>query len=114
MEPPAAEQFGPWTSCHDAGGVLFVGQRRDSSGVIGSNTATTKPATVGWMATICADPLNFTCPRCNEPSVADYYGPCDPCRTDLRARFFGEASALVVADYEPKMNVTPNAVALKE
>lgn len=46
--------------------------------------------------------------------MADYYGPCDSCRDALRARYVGEATVIEVAAYEPKMNVTPNAVALKE
>lgn len=59
--------------------------------------------------------MTFDCPRCGSSVDDDLYGPCPACRSDLRARFAGEARADVVADaYEPKMNVTPNAVALKE
>jgi len=43
-----------------------------------------------------------------------FYGPCDDCRTDLRAHQGTEQRAVEAAVYEPKMNVTPNAVALKE
>ena len=43
-----------------------------------------------------------------------FYGPCDDCRGELRAAFAGEAKIVVVEAYEPKMNVTPNAVALKD
>jgi hypothetical protein len=42
------------------------------------------------------------------------YGPCTSCRSELRARYLGEAREVEVAEYVPKMNVTPNAVALKE
>lgn len=56
----------------------------------------------------------FACPRCGEVVGARFYGPCDPCRGDLRATMAGEASSVAAAEYEPKMNVTPNAVALKE
>ena len=57
----------------------------------------------------------FDCPRCGTATDAELYGPCDGCRSDLRARFAGEARADVAADaYEPKMNVTPNAVATKD
>jgi hypothetical protein len=58
--------------------------------------------------------LSFTCPRCGEPAAARYYGPCDGCRAGLREAVAGEARDVAVADYEPKMNVTPNAVAVKD
>ena len=32
----------------------------------------------------------------------------------LRAKYQGQARVVEVAEYEPKMNVTPNAVALKD
>jgi hypothetical protein len=61
------------------------------------------------------DGVTFDCPRCGTAVDIDLYGPCDTCRSDLRARFAGEARDDVVAEaYEPKMNVTPNAVAVKE
>jgi len=43
-----------------------------------------------------------------------FAGPCPECATELRAKFQGEARAVEGAEYVPKMNVTPNAVALKE
>ena len=43
-----------------------------------------------------------------------FYGPCDRCREELRAAVAGEAHAVEAEAYEPKMNVTPNAVALKD
>jgi hypothetical protein len=52
------------------------------------------------------------CPRCHGPG-GRYYGPCDSCRAELRARVRGEAAVLDVA-YEPKMNVVPNQVATKD
>jgi len=58
--------------------------------------------------------LDFTCPRCGEPASDAYYGPCASCRATLRAELGGEARDVAVADYEPKMNVTPNAVASKD
>jgi hypothetical protein len=58
--------------------------------------------------------LEFTCPRCNGPVAEAYYGPCRACRDDLAATLGGEAREVEVAAFEPKMNVTPNAVALKE
>jgi len=56
-----------------------------------------------------------TCPRCNgDRSNDEYYGVCESCRIDLRANFAGESRAVEAAEYEPSMNVTPNAVASKE
>ena len=59
-------------------------------------------------------PLEFTCPRCGSAAQGRYYGPCDTCRGDLAARLGGAARDVEVAAYEPKMNVTPNAVATKD
>jgi hypothetical protein len=58
--------------------------------------------------------LEITCPRCGAAARAEYYGPCDACRDQLRATMGNEASTVDAAEYEPKMNVTPNAVALKD
>lgn len=60
------------------------------------------------------EPLAYTCPRCGAASAGRFYGPCDSCRSELRAAYAGEAREVEVAEYEPKMNVTPNAVALKD
>lgn len=58
--------------------------------------------------------LSFACPRCGGEVSERYYGPCGACRTTLRADQAAEARAAGAQDYEPKMNVTPNAVALKD
>ncbi len=58
--------------------------------------------------------MEFVCPRCQSTAVDDFYGPCETCRTQLRAAYQSEGRAIEVAEYEPKMNVTPNAVALKD
>ncbi|MCH9835986.1 hypothetical protein K0U83_10010 [bacterium] len=58
--------------------------------------------------------MEFSCPRCQTSAVDDYYGPCATCRSDLAAKFSGLERAVRVAEYEPKINVTPNAVALKD
>ena len=59
--------------------------------------------------------MAFDCPRCGSPTDQELYGPCERCLGELRARFAGEPRGEVVADaYEPKVNVTPNAVALKD
>ncbi len=63
--------------------------------------------------TIPAD-LELTCPRCGASSQVRFYGPCPACREQLRASVGGTAHDVAVADYEPKMNVTPNSVALKD
>ncbi len=58
--------------------------------------------------------LDFACPRCHRDVTEAFYGPCDGCRGELRASVGGPAREVAVADYEPKMNVTPNAVATKD
>ena len=58
--------------------------------------------------------MHVTCPRCGRDVEERFYGPCATCRDDLRAAFVNEARIVDVAEYEPKMNVTPNAVALKD
>jgi hypothetical protein len=57
---------------------------------------------------------SFACPRCESDVEEDYYGPCGSCRAELRASLGGDPQAVVAVEYEPKMNVTPNAVALKD
>ncbi len=58
--------------------------------------------------------MEFTCPRCSTAVDDEFYGPCESCRAQLRATFAAEGRVVEVAEYEPKMNVTPNAVALKD
>jgi hypothetical protein len=58
--------------------------------------------------------MTFDCPRCGTAVDEELYGPCLPCRGQLRAAFAGEARDVAAEDYEPKMNVTPNAVATKD
>jgi hypothetical protein len=60
------------------------------------------------------DDIEYTCPRCNTSVRQRFYGPCASCRDELRATVAGEARHVEVAEYVPKMNVTPNAVALKD
>lgn len=61
-----------------------------------------------------SDLLDFACPRCGIAAGERFYGPCDACRADLRAKYFGLERDVKAAEYVPKMNVTPNAVALKD
>lgn len=79
-------------------GTLLFGQMEEKSG----------------MDEVATDELSFTCPRCSDEVSERYYGPCTGCRADLRAKMSGEERDVEVADYEPKMNVTPNAVATKD
>ncbi len=60
------------------------------------------------------DLLTLTCPRCGTEVGERFYGPCLSCRTALRVKFLTEGRVIELAEYEPKMNVTPNAVALKD
>ena len=56
----------------------------------------------------------MTCPRCGAAVRERFYGPCSSCREALGAAVRGEQRTVEASAYEPKMNVTPNAVALKE
>ena len=58
--------------------------------------------------------LSITCPRCAAGAVQRFYGPCEACRTELRATMGGDHRKVAKGEYEPKMNVTPNAVALRD
>ena len=60
------------------------------------------------------DLIDIDCPRCGVAAAVRFYGPCDDCRTALRSTLGGEAREVAAAAYEPKMNVTPNAVASKD
>jgi len=58
--------------------------------------------------------MNVTCPRCGNNVEVRFYGPCDECRTTLRNRYQSAGRIIELAEYEPKMNVTPNAIATKD
>ena len=74
----------------------------------------TDPPVAGGEDLFGTAPLEFTCPRCGIAASATYYGPCDDCRTMLRSSLGTAARRVEVGEYEPKMNVTPNAVATKD
>jgi hypothetical protein len=57
--------------------------------------------------------VGLACLRCGAPARMRFAGPCADCVEELRTTMRGEAHA-VDAEYVPKTNVTPNAVALKE
>lgn len=59
-------------------------------------------------------PIEMDCIRCRARALMRFYGLCTTCRDELYAKFAAEGRTLEVAEYEPKMNVTPNAVALKD
>lgn len=65
------------------------------------------------IATPDAD-LDLECPRCHASVTERFYGPCDACRAELRATQGNEQAAVEATEYEPKMNVVPNAIASKE
>ena len=60
------------------------------------------------------EPLDVTCPRCSATVAERFYGPCRSCREELVASQGGEGRVVEQAAYEPKMNVVPNAVAVKD
>lgn len=64
-------------------------------------------------ADIPAD-LDVSCPRCGAEVRQRFAGPCEACRELLRASQGGEQRDVATTAYEPKMNVTPNAVATKD
>lgn len=90
--------------CPQPGG-LIVGGRPAIREVAGS---------VRESAHVNDELLQITCPRCGVAVAERFYGPCGTCREELRATVSGERREIEAAVYEPKMNVTPNAVALKE
>lgn len=81
------------------------------------NTAEASPTRDPGVMSVMEDGTGtreFDCPRCGRGVTEDFYGPCGSCRTELRATVAGEARALEAAEYIPKMNVTPNAIATKD
>jgi len=72
------------------------------------------PESVETIGTEGEEPLGFACPRCGQGVEQHFYGPCGTCRDVLRATVGADAREVAAAEYEPKMNVTPNAVATKD
>jgi hypothetical protein len=60
------------------------------------------------------EPVPMECMRCHRTEPMRFYGVCATCRAELHERFARDARAIEVEEYVPKMNVTPNAVAVKE
>ena len=59
-------------------------------------------------------PIEMECVRCGGRAMMRFRGLCVPCRDELHEKFTREAREVEVEEYVPKMNVTPNAVALKD
>jgi hypothetical protein len=60
------------------------------------------------------DLLDAACPRCGRSASQRFYGPCAPCRDELRASIRMQARQVEAVAYEPKVNVVANQVATKE
>ena len=73
-----------------------------------------RPDVQVWRAMALEPDLDVVCPRCGSTTTGRFYGPCAACRDELRATLGNEARQAESVDYEPKMNVTPNAVALRD
>ncbi len=56
---------------------------------------------------------SYTCPRCQAAAEMRFPGLCRACVTTLRDTMRREAH-VVDAEYVPKVNVTANAVALRD
>jgi hypothetical protein len=59
-------------------------------------------------------PVPRECLRCGREAPMRFAGPCAECLGQLRETVRGEARMIEGGAYEPKMHVTPNAVALKD
>ena len=60
------------------------------------------------------EPRATTCRRCGKAAELRFAGPCAECVAELKLKYPGVAREVKTEAYEPKMNVTPNAVALKD
>ena len=58
--------------------------------------------------------IDTTCMRCGQPAQLRFAGPCPDCVAALTVRFPGVARQVEAEEYTPKVNVTANAVALKD
>jgi hypothetical protein len=60
------------------------------------------------------EPLEMTCMRCGKSAQMRFAGPCEDCVAELTVKFPGVARQVEAEEYVPKVNVTANAVALKD
>jgi hypothetical protein len=58
--------------------------------------------------------IDTTCMRCGKPAQLRFAGPCPDCVAELGELFPGIAREVEAEEYVPKVNVTANAVALKD
>jgi hypothetical protein len=59
-------------------------------------------------------PVELECMRCRQRAPMRFAGVCAACRDELRAKYASTGRVAEAPAYEPKGNVTPNAVALRE
>ena len=58
--------------------------------------------------------VQFVCPRCEKSVAKRFYGPSGVCRKELRLTLATNVSPIESEPFSPKVNVSPNSVALKE
>ena len=58
--------------------------------------------------------VQFVCPRCKKFVAKRFYGPSGFCREELRLTLATNVSPIESEPFPPKVNVSPNSVALKE
>ena len=58
--------------------------------------------------------VQFVCPRCEKSVAKRFYGPSGFCREELRLTLPTNVSPIESEPFPPKVNVSPNSVALKE
>ena len=93
--------------------MAAIGHFRQSLGYSWMAVARLPAVSEGQCAEPPAGDLSFACHRCRAEVVEAAYGPCTRCRAELRTTLGGERREVEV-EYVPKVNVTPNAVALKD
>ena len=59
-------------------------------------------------------PIEMECVRCGGTALMRFRGLCNSCRDELHEKLARDGREVEVEEYVPKMNVTPNAVALKD
>jgi hypothetical protein len=59
-------------------------------------------------------PVELECMRCRRRAPMRFAGVCRTCRDELRAKYASAVRPVETPAYEPKANVIPNAVALKD
>jgi hypothetical protein len=95
-----------------------VGRKRcnlgKALGIVRANVTVCQSAAMASLGADLVADQTFGCPRCGDHVTERFYGPCATCLDQLLATQGGAGGDVVAAAYEPKMNVTPNAVATKD